>query len=349
LRCRQNGAVTTERLRWAWLRSPRFDTQLILGTTALAVCSGLLVVRQPQLFNLVLALDLWLLSYHHVIATFTRLDRAALGPDEHRLLVVILPLAIAVGAVGAVLSLGAWILPSVYLYWQWLHYTRQSYGVWRIYQAKAGAAPDRLGWAALYLVAAAGILYRSSQGWTRFLGMELRLIPVPASVAWAAGAVAGAVVLVWIGREATRAWRGRLDPAASLYLASHITIFGVGYFGLRDLDTGWLVVNIWHNAQYLLLVWLYNNNRFRGQAAPPRRFLAWLSQDGRAPLYFLGCLLITGVLYGVMNRLLGLLALSALPTMLVVYQTINFHHYLVDARIWKIRKKPLRQTLGIAA
>jgi hypothetical protein len=32
----------------------------------------------------------------------------------------------------------------------------------------------------------------------------------------------------------------------------------------------------------------------------------------------------------------------------VVYQAINFHHYVVDAIIWKVRKKTLRQNFGIA-
>jgi hypothetical protein len=33
---------------------------------------------------------------------------------------------------------------------------------------------------------------------------------------------------------------------------------------------------------------------------------------------------------------------------LVIYQSINFHHYIVDSVIWKVRRKPLQTTLGIA-
>ena len=32
----------------------------------------------------------------------------------------------------------------------------------------------------------------------------------------------------------------------------------------------------------------------------------------------------------------------------VVYQTINFHHYVVDGLIWKVRKPRLQQTLALA-
>ena len=48
--------------------------------------------------------------------------------------------------------------------------------------------------------------------------------------------------------------------------------------------------------------------------------------------------------------LAALIALVGLPAapMIVMYMTINFHHYIVDSVIWKVRKKPLQQTLGIA-
>jgi hypothetical protein len=32
---------------------------------------------------------------------------------------------------------------------------------------------------------------------------------------------------------------------------------------------------------------------------------------------------------------------------MVVYQTINFHHYIVDSVIWKVRRKNIQQTLQI--
>ena len=40
----------------------------------------------------------------------------------------------------------------------------------------------------------------------------------------------------------------------------------------------------------------------------------------------------------------GLLVLLAI----LFYQTINFHHYIVDSRIWKVRKKPMQETMSIS-
>jgi hypothetical protein len=38
---------------------------------------------------------------------------------------------------------------------------------------------------------------------------------------------------------------------------------------------------------------------------------------------------------------------GSLAVALVVYQTINFHHYLVDGLIWKVRRRRLQETLGL--
>ena len=54
-------------------------------------------------------------------------------------------------------------------------------------------------------------------------------------------------------------------------------------------------------------------------------------------------------MYGALNRVIGWMAASTLPLMLIAYQTINFHHYVVDSVIWKVRKPALRRTLGISA
>jgi hypothetical protein len=39
--------------------------------------------------------------------------------------------------------------------------------------------------------------------------------------------------------------------------------------------------------------------------------------------------------------------LTATMAGLIIYQTINFHHYIVDSLIWKLRKPKLRQNLGL--
>ncbi|MFQ5525062.1 MAG: hypothetical protein ACE5GX_02260 [Thermoanaerobaculia bacterium] len=334
-----------------WLRDPNFDGALIFGVAALALLSGGIVVARPELFPLVLVLDLWFLGYHHVISTFTRLAFDTESFRQHRFLVVWLPFIVLAGAIGLVLVFGGWILSTTYLYWQWFHYTRQSYGIERVYRRKSGeeaVGGERLTRWALYLVPLWGILYRSYQGPETFLGVELRVLPVSLEVVVAAGVVAAAFMAWWLFELGARVLRGGTIQGHSLYLLSHTVVFVTGYIAIQDIDQGWLVLNVWHNAQYILFVWMFNQNRFREGVDPDHRFLSKLSQRSNWPYYFLTCLLISTLIYfGLERGLHALMPYSTLPLFLVAYQTINFHHYIVDGLIWKVRKKPLRQNLGL--
>jgi hypothetical protein len=175
-------------------------------------------------------------------------------------------------------------------------------------------------------------------------------VPVPAWAASVVGCIALGLLAYWV-LDRARAWReGRLAVAHTVYLASHFTIFLVGYIVIPNIDHGWLAINIWHNSQYLLFVWLFNRNRFKGGVDPQARFLSWIVQPGRAWAYFGWCMLVTVLLYTAFNLTISVTAAAtatALPLVLIIYQTVNFHHYIVDSMIWKLRKAPLRKTLGI--
>jgi hypothetical protein len=121
-----------------WLRNARFDLTLIVGVALLALTAGALVVLQPHWFYVLLALDLWLLGYPHVIATFTRLSFDMDSFRQNKYLVLGLPWIICAGTVAMGYFLGFWAVATTYLYWQWFHYTRQSYGIMRFYYRKSG-------------------------------------------------------------------------------------------------------------------------------------------------------------------------------------------------------------------
>jgi hypothetical protein len=335
---------------WAWLRSRQFDLSFILGIPALAMLTGAVVIWQPWLFTPVLIFDLWFLGYHHVISTYTRLcfDRKSFS-QHWPLLVVLLP-AVAAGTLTVAYAFGLWTVVTVYFYWQWFHYARQSWGISRSYRGKQRDALYEEGWldqAIFYALPVLGILYRSHQDPGLFIGLELRTIPVASIVVNSATVAVIALFGFWAVCR-FEAWRqGRLAAAHTLYLLSHFAMFGVAYLLIEDVTYGWLVINIWHNAQYVLFVWMFNARRFKDGIDPEARFLSYISQPGRLWLYLTSCILITGVIYWIVLGTLDAIFFAGLSATIVLYQIVNFHHYVVDAIIWKVRKEPIRKTLGL--
>ncbi|MFK8017499.1 MAG: hypothetical protein AB8G17_18895 [Gammaproteobacteria bacterium] len=345
----------TQSIPTPWLKSPRFDLSLIVGVAALGLASGAVVVANPDWFWVMLTADLWLLGYHHLIATFTRLTFDKQSFAEHRFLILGLPWLVALSVTGLCLSFGVWLLPTIYLYWQWFHYTRQSEGISKAFRGKARerfVGDQNLTRVVFWLVPLAGLLKVSSRDPEQFLNLPIKTLPVPPMLADLAVAIALAAVLVWLFQH-LRAWtRGELALPYVLYMASHFTLFFVGYVVIESLNFGWLAINVWHNAQYVLFVWLYNNRRFRGEVSAEHPFLSTISQNNRFVLYIAVCLSISTAFYffvghSLISFLRSSTGLGAIAVALIVYQTLNFHHYIVDSVIWKLRKKPIRNNLGI--
>ena len=344
-RSRSVEAVVSAVRSRAWLRSPSFDLGFIIGITALGVAGGVTAVSRPDWFPWIVAADVWLLGQIHIASTFTRLGRH--DPGGRRWLVTRAPFVIFAACGLLALSVGAWILATTYLYWQWWHYTRQSFGIARAYARKAGSAAVPMPQWAFHLVPVWGIVHRSYQSPDTYLGMSLRVVPVAGVVVDAAAAVAIAVTAWWVVRQSIRSTREEGGLPYALFVTSHIVIFLTGYVLIDDINHGWLAINLWHNVQYIAFVWLQNNRRFSYGVEPAHKLLSTLSQPPYIAPYLLFCL---GV---ALTLTLGLLSISAffgsltLPLVLVVSQTINFHHYLADTFIWKTpRKAPLQAALS---
>ena len=330
-----------------WLRGTRFDRFFILGIAGIALGTGLVITHEPWLFAPVLFADVWLLGYHHVVSTFTRLCFDARSFRDNRFLILGLPVLVVLGMLTLVGALGLWTITTAYLYWQWFHYTRQSWGVAQVYRRKAGGLVDegpRSNTLVFYFLPLWGILKRSHQDPDTFLGIELWVVPVPEIMVTIVGMCAVGSVLWWTARR-IQAWRqGRLAVAHTQNMLSHFAVFYVGYVLIDNIDMGWLVLNIWHNLQYIAFVWFYNTNRFKRGIDPDARFLSMLSQDRNLWIYLAVCAGLSSTAYWVIGSLT-----AALVAPVIIFQAINFHHYIVDGLIWKVRHKTTRQTLGIAS
>lgn len=330
-----------------WIRNPVFDATFLWGTALLGLTGGLIVLAQPSLFMVVLMLDVWLLGYHHVISTFTRIGMDRASVSENRFFLFGLPVIVAAGTAAMWSVFGVAAVTTLYFYWQAFHYTRQSYGIERMTARKAGAhaTPDPLVRFLIYGLPAYGILYRSWQAQPTFLSYDVFWIPVPTALAITGGVVTGAAVLAWCVRTARQASRGENRNAHTAYLASHIFLFSVGYLLIEDVSAGWLVINIWHNAQYILTVWLFNTNRFKHGIDPQATFLSTISQPENFARYMLVSMAITTLVYAAVYLAAASLAGVFERGTLLLFMVLNFHHYVVDGYIWKMRKPKVRDTL----
>lgn len=342
-----------------WLDSAAYDSIFIFGVAAIALVSGLIVLIEPALFYPVLLVDLWLLGYHHVIATFTKLAGTKEDRQENRFLIYGLPLLVLAAVAGLYQFIGIWAIVTVYFFWQWFHYTRQAYGIGVFYRRKATHPTQENQWLthlAIWAIPVWGILHRSAQGWEEFLFLPVYLPSVPERLVFIAGMVALGTVLWWLFARVQDYRQGRLSVAQTAFIASHMLIFYVGYVAIDNINVGWLVANVWHNAQYILFVWLYNTNRFgKSEQLNTEKVpvLRWLSQRKpiRILLYFCFTLALTTIFYQSLNEGFQIVAAGnavLLSTLYIIgYQSVNFHHYVVDSVIWKARKKQHQKVMKL--
>ena len=79
-----------------WLRNAQFDLGFIAAITGIALLSGFAISLNPNLLVPLMLADLWLLGYHHVVSTFTRLAMDRESFRAHRFIVLYLPFIVLV-------------------------------------------------------------------------------------------------------------------------------------------------------------------------------------------------------------------------------------------------------------
>ena len=326
-----------------YIRSEEFDTTLLVAPLVAGLAAGAIVTANARLYPILLLADLWLLGYHHVVATYTRLAFDGQSLRRNRFLAVDLLLIVTAATLVVAMTAGAWVIASAFLYLQWFHYMRQGYGIARMYfrATPQGQAPTARDWAAdlvIYLVPVYGIAARSATMGDQFLALPVRTIVLPDPAITLLACLAGAAGLVWVGRTVRAALTDGVDLAYTLFIASHITIFMMAYVVIADANAGWLCINVWHNFQYVLVVWMSNAKRYANGIDPSARLLSRISQPGRVIAYFATCLAITTAVYFVINQFTVVMLGGGLAVTVGIYMGINFHHYFVDALIWKRRR-----------
>ena len=139
---------------------------------------------------------------------------------------------------------------------------RQGYGIARMYFR---ATPDGRRRRRAIITADLVDLSRADLRDRRALGDDGRHVPGlagegagPAARRLPLLGFAAAAAGVGVAGSDAVAPRGTLDLLYAGFVLSHIAIFLVAYVVVEDVNTGWLAINVWHNFQYVLVVWMSN-------------------------------------------------------------------------------------------
>jgi hypothetical protein len=336
-----------------WILSARQDLLWFQGAVLAGVALLIVFRLAPPLSQsplaaqpALLALLVWGVVFDgtHVLGTYAR---SYLAPDVGAreglpgpwsfALLAVGPLLAVVDHLGFPSAAGAWLGGPLFrlfllgaLLWAYWHLVRQHWGFVALYRRRASAdpTPARLDEALLWFGCLVPFVRFSLTPAYARSGLP-QLLPVaalgPARLALDLATAGAAVVLLalWLRRGGAR-FLGPKHALMAVVIAFHTVVFAL----LDDLLAITATLTIFHNLQYHRIVWQH-------EAGKGRRPLGGL-------LPYLAAGLVLGVLwYG--PRVMG--AQLAGPgllrnVLLGLGWGVAFHHYLVDGRIWRVRRSP---------
>ena len=362
-----------------WLVSRAFDLTWFFGGGVLSLLVLALFFAGAPIVAL---WWIWLLAFDgpHIGAAFTRTYFDAEEWRRRPGLLLISLLTFAVGPVFLALTVATGS-PDPFLlflgfatFYGYYHVVRQHYGFVALYNTTNHDWSTRsLDQVTLYVGCWAPYAY--------FLLTHPRareIIRLPLGESTAVEAVAGyALMAVWIAaiaRFVAHQIRRGANPRnpKHIYLLGTVLLYGIIYFAIAKLEPVYggsqgpnqdflllsIVIAIFHNVQYVGLVWFHNRNRYGDRAG---HGLAGLIN--RAPLMFLAaCALFsvgvystvacsTGVFPGCQwfagSTVLGQVTLNQIG--LCLWWGLAINHYYLDQKIWRIRDDhELKRSLGLA-
>jgi tetratricopeptide (TPR) repeat protein len=240
----------------------------------------------------------------------------------------------------------------VFLWGVW-HGMMQTYGFCRIYDAKMGsfaALSRRLDLATCAIWFAAAVLL-SSPRMTDTLDM-LYASGVPPIPRWAiAGlqhgilALAIAVAILCVVNFAWMWVKGkRANPVKLALLATSIGFWWYCNNGVTNILAGIALFEVFHDTQYLSLVWIYNRNRVEKDNSIGGFMRFVFRRSGSLIGLYIGLVFAYGSL-GYFSAHLEVETVKRVLTGVVAASALL--HFYYDGFIWKVREKATRQSLGL--
>jgi Tfp pilus assembly protein PilF len=272
--------------------------------------------------------------------------------DRFKIRFVVAPLAIlAVCVWSSIYNIQA--VQLVAMAWGIWHGMMQTYGFCRIYDAKASAraaARARVDLALCFAWFSAAVLL-SPMRFRTLLELYYEsggpVVPAAAVAAIRAAIVValGLVTIVFLWRQWSdwRATRGA-SPVKMTLLVSSIAFWWYCNNGVQNILVGIALFEVFHDVQYLAIVWIYNRARVERDKSIGGFMRFVFRRSGALIGVYVGLVLAYGAIgltqsaitvESIRHGLIGIVTASALL------------HFYYDGFIWKVRETQTRTMLGI--
>src|SRR5206468_7073573 len=249
-----------------------------------------------------------------------------------------------------------WDLKGIMLvvfFWGVWHGLMQTYGFCRIYDAKMGsfaALTRRLDFASCVIWFAAAValsplrmsdtldIYYTCGG--PFISPVL-LHQFQQVMLYAAIGVSVLFVLHF-----ARMWHvgKRPNPVKVALLATTVAFWWYCNNGVANILVGIALFEVFHDVQYLSLVWIYNRNRVEKDRSIGGFMRFIFRRSGSLIGLYIGLVFAYGSI-GYLNSSIGIETITRVLTGVVAASGLL--HFYYDGFIWKVREKSTRQSLGL--
>src|SRR6201987_4679527 len=250
-----------------------------------------------------------------------------------------------------------WDLKGILLvvfFWGVWHGLMQTYGFCRIYDAKTGtfdALTRRLDFAMCLIwfgTAVALSPYRLSDTLDTFYMCGGLFIP-PYVVQLGQNIILAAAIFVTalFAAHFIRTWVAghRPNPVKLGLLATSIAFWWYCNNLVSNILVGIALFEVFHDVQYLSLVWIYNRNRVEKDQSIGGLMRFVFRRSGSLIGLYIGLVLAYGFI-GYLNKEVGIEHVKRVLTGVVAASGLL--HFYYDGFIWKVRERSTREHLGLA-
>ena len=249
-----------------------------------------------------------------------------------------------------------WDLKGIILvvfFWGVWHGMMQTYGFCRIYDAKMGsfaAITRRLDFAVCALWFAAAVLLSSprmtetldtyyASGGLYIAPWLLRGVQQGILFAAIAGSVLFLINFVWMWIKGKRP-----NPVKLALLVSSIGFWWYCNNVVTNILAGIALFEVFHDVQYLSLVWIYNRNRVEKDSSIGGFMRFVFRRSGSLIGLYIGLIFAYGSL-GYLNNHIQMETIQRVLTGIVAASGLL--HFYYDGFIWKVRERSTRESLGL--